>query len=188
MVIKAVTKLSKMLFSFLRVNLKSILFKKKLMGKNIFIGRNVLIDPGYNWLISIGENTVIAYGCSILAHDGSLRPYTGYTRIAKVNIGSNCFIGLESLVLPGVNIGNNVIIGARSVVTKDIPDNSVAIGNPAVVVSSTHEYIEKHKKRMQTSIIYENLSQINKVKIKNELKEGNAYIKTYFEKLLLDEE
>ena len=60
-------------------------------------------------------------------------------------MGDNVYIGVHTVILPGVKIGNNVIIGAGSVVTKDIPDNSVAAGTPARVIKSSQEYLEKAK-------------------------------------------
>ena len=63
-----------------------------------------------------------------------------------ITVGNNVYIGEDSLILPGVHIGNHVVIGARSVVTKDIPDNSVAVGVPCRVIKSTDEYLEKIKK------------------------------------------
>jgi len=53
-------------------------------------------------------------------------------------------------VLPNVKIGNKVIIGAGSIVTKDIPDNSVAVGNPARVIGTYDDYVEKSKKQLET--------------------------------------
>ena len=64
---------------------------------------------------------------------------------APIQVGSHVFIGVNTIVMPGVKIGSNVVIGAGSVVTKDIPDNSVAIGVPAKVVSSFSDYQDKIK-------------------------------------------
>lgn len=55
---------------------------------------------------------------------------------AETHIGSYCFIGARSIIMPGVKIGDQVIIGSGSVVTKDIPSNSIAVGNPARVIKS----------------------------------------------------
>lgn len=175
--------------SFLRVNIKSLMFREKMMlEKNVFIGRNVLIDPGYNWLVSIGNDSVLSYGTIVLAHDGSLRNYTGYTRVGKVSIGSNTFIGAGSIIMPGVSIGDNAVIGAGSVVTKNVPDNSVAVGNPAVIVGSISKLINKHKNNMHKCPVYEKMSEQTTEIIKEELKEGSAYIRTYFGKDLISVE
>lgn len=172
--------------SFFRVNIRSLKFRKKMMlEKNVFIGRNVLIDPGYNWLVSIGNNSVLSYGTIVLAHDGSLRNYTGYTRVGKVSIGSNTFIGAGSIIMPGVSIGDNVIIGAGSVVTKNVPDNSVAVGNPAVVVGSISKLINKHKNNMSECPVYEKMSEQTAENVKEKLKKGSAYIRTNFDSDLI---
>ena len=71
------------------------------------------------------------------------------TRIGKVTIGDRVFIGASTIILPGVAIGNDVIIGAGSVVTRDIPDNSVAAGNPARVLTSTDLFISRRKKEKE---------------------------------------
>lgn len=100
--------------------------------------------------LKIGNHVTCSY-VHVLTHDASLRKFVGNNckKIGRVVIGDNVFIGIHTIILPNVHIGNNVIIGAGSVVTKDIPDNSVAVGNPARVVGTCSEYIEKHKKRMQ---------------------------------------
>ena len=69
-------------------------------------------------------------------------------------IGDNCFIGFGAIILPNVRIGNNCIIGAGTVVTKSIPDNSIAAGNPCRIIGNTDEYINKHKTRMETSPVF----------------------------------
>lgn len=100
------------------------------VGDKTIISYGAKLDLTYPKGISIGENTRITHGVIILSHDFSRKLYMNTT------IGSNCFIGVNSVVLPGVTIGNGSIIGAGSVVTKDIPSNSVAVGNPAKVIKS----------------------------------------------------
>lgn len=127
-----------------------ILIKRGLqVGKNVFIDNDALIDPSYPWLISIGDDSFITAKCVILAHDASTWHYTGYYKVGRVQIGKKTFIGAGSVVLPGVTIGDNVIIGAGSVVTRDIPENVVAAGNPAVVICSIQEFAEKHRKNLE---------------------------------------
>ena len=58
----------------------------------------------------------------------------GYQYNAPIHIGRNCWIGAGAVILPGITIGDNVVVGAGSVVTKDLPDNVVAVGNPCRVL------------------------------------------------------
>jgi len=173
-----------MIFYFLKKRANDLILKNKLMfEKNVFVGLNVVLDPEYPWLISIGKNSRLAKGVVILAHDGSTKLHTGYSKIGRVVIGEDTFIGINSIILPHVNIGNNVIIGAGSVVTSDIPDNCVAAGNPAKVICSTSEIIEKHKQKMLLSPIYENgwtsrtgITEKQKEKMNEDLKQTMGYI------------
>lgn len=86
--------------------------------------------------ITIGENTLIGAECLIVDSDfhgiplGEGNP----TRSASIEIGNNVFIGTRSIILKGVKIGNRAVIGAGSVVTSNIPENSLAAGNPARVI------------------------------------------------------
>lgn len=123
------------------------------IGKNCWIGGSVL-DTGFSFLIEIGDNVTITHS-TILAHDASTKNVIGKSRVGKVVIGDNVFIGWGSIVLPNVHIGNNVIIGAGSVVTKDIPDNSVAVGNPCHVVSSYQDFKNKHVEYMKNHPVYD---------------------------------
>ena len=77
----------------------------------------------------------------------SLNKFNGkkMSKMAQVKIGNNVYIGINALIMPGVKIGNNVIIGAGSIVTHDVPDNSVAVGIPAVVKKNIDEYYESTK-------------------------------------------
>lgn len=125
------------------------LYKRGLKtGKHFNRMGGVIIDPSHCNHITIGDNVTLAPKVHILAHDASTYLFFGKTRASDVRIGNNVFIGASSIILPGVTIGNRVIIGAGSIVTKDIPDNSVAVGNPARIIYSVDEYLEKEKSRM----------------------------------------
>ncbi len=124
------------------------------VGKNFKRLQGVILDPGHCWLIEIGDNVTIAPRVHILCHDASTKQFLNYTKIGRVTVGSNVFIGAESVVLPGVTIGSNVIIGANSTVTHDIPDGTVAAGSPAKVLCTTEEYLAKERARMDTAPCY----------------------------------
>lgn len=133
---------------------------EKLISMGMQVGRNfsrlngVILDPDHCWLITIGDNVTMAPRVHILCHDASTKQHLGYTKIGRVIIGSNVFIGAESVVLPGVTIGDNVIIGANSTVTHDIPANSVAAGSPARVICTLEEYLSKERERMASAPCY----------------------------------
>ncbi len=99
------------------------------IGEGTVISRKARLDRGINPQgIHIGEHTRVTGGAVLLAHDAC-------RNIKKdLYIGNNCFIGNYVVILPGVRIGNEVIIGAGSIVTKDVPDNCIAAGNPAKVI------------------------------------------------------
>jgi len=124
------------------------------VGKNFSRLNGVILDPGHCWLIEIGDNVTIAPRVHVLCHDASTKTFLNYTKIGRVTIGSNVFIGAESVVLPNVKIGNNVIIGANSTVTHDIPDGVVAAGSPARVLCTLDEYLNKEKNRMNSAPVY----------------------------------
>ena len=103
------------------------------------------------WLITIGNNVYITAGCVFITHDGGtliLRKEVPDLEItAPITIGDDVYIGLRTMILPGVRIGNRCIIGAGSVVTKSIPDDCVAGGVPARVIKSTSEYLKSAQAR-----------------------------------------
>lgn len=124
------------------------------VGKNFKRMKDVIIDPSHCWHISIGDNVTLAPRVHILAHDASTKTFLNHTRVANTIIGDNVFVGAGAIVLPGVTIGNNVVIGAGSVVTKDIPDNSVALGNPARVVKSLEVFLNEHRAKMLSKNVF----------------------------------
>lgn len=162
---------------------------EKLMSMGMKVGKNfqrlndVILDPSHCWLITIGDNVTMAPRVHILAHDASTKKFLGYTKIGRVNIGDNVFIGAESVILPNVNIGDNVIIGANSTVTKDIPSNSVAVGSPAKIICTLDEYLSKEKEMKKISPYFseeytlrKKVSMEKKMKMKQILKDKKGYI------------
>lgn len=122
------------------------------MGKNVNIYGNPSDMFGTEpWCITLGNNVHITREVLFVTHDGGtllfrhLIPDLEMT--APIMVGDYVYIGVRSIILPGVTIGNNCIIAAGSVVTKNVPDNSVVGGIPAKFIKSTDEYLEGIKKR-----------------------------------------
>ncbi|MHD0445124.1 acyltransferase [Staphylococcus cohnii] len=96
------------------------------------------------YLIKIGNHVTITSGVKFATHDGGVwvfrKKHPEIDSFGRIFIGNNVFIGINSIILPGVTIGNNVVVGAGSVVTKDVPDNVVIGGNPAKEIKSIKTY------------------------------------------------
>ena len=116
---------------------------KQYIGENTDIFTS-LIDYEHGYLISIGNNVTLASDVRLLTHDASTKKLLGYSKVGRINIGNNVFIGAQTIVLPNVKIGNNVVIGAGSVVSRDIPDNSVAVGNPCCIIGTYENFKKKN--------------------------------------------
>ena len=125
------------------------------VGKNFGRLNGVILDPSHCWLIEIGDNVTLAPRVHVLCHDASTKTFLGFTKVGRVTIGDNVFIGAESVILPGVTIGSNVVVGANSTVTHDVPDNTVVAGSPAKVLCSLEEYINKEQVQMETGPCYD---------------------------------
>ncbi len=109
-------------------------------GKNIYTNFNLtLVDDTHIHVgdyCQIGPNVVLATaGHPILPE---LRE-KGYQYNAPVRIGRNCWLGAGVVVVPGVTIGDNVVVGAGSVVTRDLPDNVIAVGNPCRILREVND-------------------------------------------------
>lgn len=120
-------------------------------GKNIEVGENFFANYNFTVLdvgkVVIGKNAQIAPNVSIYTAGHPIHPEvrnTGYEYGIGITIGDNVWIGGNTVILPGVHIGNNVVIGAGSVVTKDIPDNMIAAGNPCKVIREVNERDEEY--------------------------------------------
>jgi maltose O-acetyltransferase len=141
------------------------------LGKNVEIIDTFFFDPSHCFLISIGDNCTICPNVRLIAHDASTKKILGYTKIGMIHIKENCFIGDSVIVLPNVTIGPGSMIGAGSVVTKTIPPDSVAAGNPAEVITSVPEYIkkigsiQKSKKVFTRDYFIENLNEAKRREI-----------------------
>ena len=110
-------------------------------GNHITVGENFYANTGCVILdvakITIGNNVLFGPNVSIYTAGHPLHPESrnsGYEYGISIVIGDNVWIGGNVVILPGVKIGNNVVIGAGSVITKDIPDNAFAAGNPCRVI------------------------------------------------------
>lgn len=125
------------------------------VGKNVSGLVGCTIDHSACWLIEIGDNVVFAPQVYLLVHDTSTKKVVGYTRVAKLRIGNNCFIGARAFIMPGVSIGENSIVGSNSVVTKDVPENVVVAGNPAKIICTLEEYKNKIKMDYEQSPSYD---------------------------------
>ena len=115
-------------------------------GYNIEVGENFFANYNFTVLdvgkVRIGANAQIAPNVSIYTAGHPIHPdsrNSGYEYGISITIGDNVWIGGNACIMPGVTIGNNVVIGAGSVVTKDVPDNVIAAGNPCKIIRTITE-------------------------------------------------
>ena len=120
------------------------------VGKDCrFFSKEFSSEP---YLIEIGNHVTIASGVYFITHDGGTwvirglyETYKNCNILGRSKIGNNVFIGINSIIMPGVSIGDNCIIAAGSVVTKSFPSNSIIGGVPAKKIKNLDSYIEDNK-------------------------------------------
>ena len=124
------------------------------LGKGNFIASEFWSTEGY--LITVGNHCQITHGVKVLTH-------------GRVVIGDYVYLGSNSLIMPGVTIGDNVLVAAGSVVTKSIPSGLVVGGNPARVICTIEQYIERNK---QYNLNSEGMKQRDKKRLLTSIEES----------------
>lgn len=131
--------------------------ERLLRSQGVKIGLNCEIYPSAEfgsepYLITLGNHVRVNNHVTFVTHDGGLwvirEMYPEFSKadlIKPIVVGNNVHIGTGAVIMPGVHIGNNCIIGVGAIVTKDVPDNSVAVGIPARVIETIDEYFRKNK-------------------------------------------
>lgn len=110
-------------------------------GKNITLGERIFINSGCKFQdqggVVIGDDCLIGHNTVMATLNHDLTPSRrADMHPARIVIGRNVWIGSNVTVLPGVTVGDNAVVAAASVVTKDVPENTLAVGSPARVVRS----------------------------------------------------
>ncbi len=115
-------------------------------GGHVHFGKGVYCNFGVTMVddthIYVGDHTMFGPNVTVATAGHPILPELrekGYQYNASVRIGKNCWIGAGAIILPGVTVGDNVVIGAGSVVTKDVPSNVVAVGNPCRILRQVNE-------------------------------------------------
>ncbi len=116
-------------------------------GHHVHLGKNVYANFGATFVddthIYIGDYTMLGPNVTIATAGHPIDAYLRQRSLQynlPVRIGKNCWLGAGVIVMPGVTIGDNTVIGAGSIVTKDIPANVVAVGNPCRVLREVGEH------------------------------------------------
>lgn len=114
-------------------------------GRNVYANFNLtLVDDTH---IYVGDYTMFGPNVTVATAGHPILPELreqGYQYNAPVRIGKNCWIGAGVVIVPGITIGDNVVVGAGSIVTKDLPDNVVAVGNPCKVLREVNKHDKEY--------------------------------------------
>lgn len=122
--------------------------------KNISVGNRTAPGLNANCYIQgrngivLGHNVRIGPGVGLISANHDLDDYDRWPASAPLTIGSNVWIGMNTVVLPGIAIGDNVAVGANSVVSRDIPSDTIAAGNPCKIIRKKMPYAGKDYSRI----------------------------------------
>lgn len=126
-------------------------------GRPNYISSRVNFDGTDYSLISIGEGVTISSYVRVLTHDWSLytiaKEFGHFSdrpigKIQGVSIGAYSFVGTGSIIMPGTTIGRGCLIGAGTVVRGNVPDHSIIIGSPGVIIGNTDEFVARQLARL----------------------------------------
>lgn len=126
-------------------------FHSNFGGHHVHFGKNIYANFGLTLVddthIYVGDHTMFGPNVIVATAGHPILPELrkeGYQYNASVHIGKNCWIGAGVIIVPGITIGDNVVVGAGSIVTKDLPDNVVAVGNPCKVLREVNEHDKEY--------------------------------------------
>lgn len=117
------------------------------VGGDVTVGN--MTSPGYapgtyiNGIngVDFGDNVWMGPGIKIISANHDLENYERHLPAPRITIGNNVWLGANAILLPGVTVGNNTVIGAGTVVTKSLPANVIAAGNPAKIIRQRREQL-----------------------------------------------
>jgi len=153
------------------------------IGQGVNMPASTFVDTSHCFLIRIGDWCGFGEDCVILAHDGQFDEFLDAGRIGRVIIHDHSHIGARSIVLAGVEIGPRTLVGAGSVVTRSLPPDTVCAGNPAKVICSLEEYLDRHREAMKARPCFpygkydiDVLSPERRAELVAAVAEGDAYL------------
>lgn len=154
------------------------------VGNRVRLAQPTWIDPGFAWLITIGDDAILGPGVSVIAHDASTKRLTGYTLIRPVSIGRRVYVGASAVILPGVTVGDDAVIGAATVVRNDVPPGALVVGNPARVVGQVADHRERHLSALAERPVFDESAatllaspDARKQEIREAVREGPGYVR-----------